>query len=110
MKTSPLVLKQAPTLIDFQQYVKKMEEIRGFNDNTSIETCLQLVEEVGELCKSIRKAEGLKIDKQNSKFKDISHEISDILIFLISIANRYSIDIEKSFREKEEINKNRKWL
>ncbi len=67
-----------------------------------------LGEEVGELFKAIRKSENIKID-HNSKFGSVEEELADVLIFMCSIANRFDIDLEKAFREKEEINKKRVW-
>jgi NTP pyrophosphatase (non-canonical NTP hydrolase) len=42
-----------------------------------------------------------------SKYGDIANELADFLIFLISIANKYDIDSEKAFRDKEDLNKKR---
>lgn len=36
-------------------------------------------------------------------------ESADRLTFLYSPANPYNIDLEKTFREKEEVNKKRTW-
>lgn len=110
MKTNKdLKLPRNPTLADFQQYEKDMEEARGFTEQGVLQKCLMLGEEVGELFKAIRKAEGVKVDNQNSKFGDIPEELADIFIFILSIANKYDIDLEKAFRDKEEINKKRIW-
>jgi NTP pyrophosphatase (non-canonical NTP hydrolase) len=67
-----------------------------------------LGEEIGELFKAVRKSENIKID-HNSKFSPVSHELADILIYLCEIANRFNINLEEAFREKEEINKKRVW-
>lgn len=101
-------LNQKPTLNDFQQYVRELEKERGFTDQTVLQRCLMLGEEMGELFQAIRKEENMKID-HNSKFGSIEEELADIFIFMCSIANRYNIDLEKAFREKEEINKKRIW-
>ncbi|MHA1112372.1 MAG: MazG nucleotide pyrophosphohydrolase domain-containing protein [Promethearchaeota archaeon] len=102
------ILKPNPTLTDFQSYVVSLEEERGFSDQNVKEKCLMLGEEVGELFKAIRKQEGIKID-MNSKFGSIEEELADILIFLCAIANRYDIDLEIAFRNKEKINHQRVW-
>ena len=102
------ILKLNPTLADFQSYVVALEEERGFSDQNVKEKCLMLGEEVGELFKAIRKQEGIKID-MNSKFGSIEEELADILIFLCAIANRYDIDLEIAFRNKEKINHQRVW-
>lgn len=101
-------LNTNPTLKDIQEYVIQLEKERGFAEQTVIQKCLMLGEEVGELFKAIRKQENIKIDS-NSKFGTIDEELADILIFICSIANRYEIDLEKAFRDKEEINKTRVW-
>ncbi|MCG8335682.1 MAG: pyrophosphohydrolase [Proteobacteria bacterium] len=103
-----LKLSNNPRLSDFQKYVEELEIERGFSDQSARDKCLLLGEEIGELFKAVRKSEGLKIDK-TSDFGNISEELADILIYLCSIANRYQIDLEKAFREKEEINKRRVW-
>ena len=102
------ILNQKPILSDFQQYVRELENERGFADQNVLQKCLMLGEEVGELFKAIRKSENIKID-YNSKFSSIDEELADVLIFVCSIANRYDIDLEKAFREKEEVNKQRVW-
>lgn len=103
-----LSLKDQPTLKDFQKYVGEMEIERGFDDEPTIQKCLLLGEEVGELFKAVRKSENIKID-HNSDVGTVKNELADVLIYLLEIANRYNIDLEKAFREKEEINKKRSW-
>jgi NTP pyrophosphatase (non-canonical NTP hydrolase) len=39
----------------------------------------------------------------------VEEELADIIIYLSSIANRYNINLETAFRNKEEINKKREW-
>lgn len=104
-----LELEDNPTLADFQDYVKKLELDRGFSDQTAIEKCLLLGEEMGELFKAVRKAMNLKMDSKAGT-GSIKEEIADMLIYLCAIANRFDIDIEQAFREKEEINKKREWI
>ena len=101
-------LREQPNLKDFQQYVQELEIERGFDDQTVIEKCLLLGEEIGELFKAVRKSEKLKIDK-NSQFTFVKDELADIMIYTCAIANRYNIDLEEAFRSKEEINKKRSW-
>jgi NTP pyrophosphatase (non-canonical NTP hydrolase) len=93
----------------FQEYVRKLEIERGFIDQSSHDKCLLLGEEIGELFKAVRKSSGLNIDK-NSSFRSIGDELVDILIYICSIANRFEINLEQSFRAKEELNKKRSWV
>lgn len=103
-----LELISNPTFADYQEYVKLLELQRGFADQTVLEKCLLLGEEMGELFKAIRKAEKLKMDV-NSTSGSVKEELADMIIYLCAIANRYEIDLEQAFREKEEINKVRTW-
>jgi len=41
---------------------------------------------------------------------EVGDELSDVFIYLCSIANRYDIDLETAFLNKEEKNKKRTWL
>ncbi len=102
------VLSQAPLLKDFQRYVSEMEVERGFAEQSAKDKCLLLGEEVGELFKAVRKADGIKIDPE-STVGELDGELADILIYLCSIANRYDIDLETAFREKENKNRKRQW-
>jgi NTP pyrophosphatase (non-canonical NTP hydrolase) len=101
-------LTQNPTLKNFQQYVAELENERGFAQQTIIDKCLLLGEEVGELFKAVRKSEGLAVDS-NSNFTEIGDELTDIFIYLCAIANRKEIDLETAFLKKEEKNKQRIW-
>jgi len=105
---SNLDLNINPNLSHFQNYVKEMEVERGFEEQTVLQKCLMLGEEVGELFKAIRKKENMKIDV-NSNTASIDEELADIFIYLCAIANRYDIDLEEAFRNKETINKKRVW-
>ncbi len=105
---SNLYLNTNPNLSDFQTYVKKMEVERGFEEQTVLQKCLMLGEEVGELFKAIRKKENIKIDI-NSNTASVDEELADIFIYLCAIANRYDIDLEDAFRNKETINNKRIW-
>lgn len=106
---SELKLNADPTLRDFQEYVKKLEDERGFTQQNAIEKCLLLGEEMGELFKAVRKTVKLKTDV-NANIGPIDEEIADMMIYLCSIANRFDIDIEEAFRRKEEHNKKRTWM
>jgi NTP pyrophosphatase (non-canonical NTP hydrolase) len=77
-------------------------------NQTIIDKCLLLGEEVGELFKAVRKSEGLAVDS-NSSFTEIGDELTDIFIYLCAIANRKGIDLEEAFRKKEVKNKLRIW-
>lgn len=101
-------LRENPRLADLQRYVAEMERERGFIDQTVIQKCLLLGEEVGELFKAVRKAEKMPLEA-HQQAGAIDEEIADILIYLCSIANRTGVDLETAFRKKEERNRERVW-
>lgn len=102
------ILPQNPSLAQFQQYVIELESERGFSDQSVLQKCLMLGEEIGELFKAVRKQQNIKLD-QKSVVGSVDEELADILIFICSIANRLNIDLEKAFRDKEVINMTRTW-
>jgi len=105
---SNLSLKPSPTLTDFQSYIAEMVKERGFDKETVPEIFMLFLEECGEMAKAARKTQNIKRDS-NSKDHQLDQEIADVFIYLLDICNQYGIDLEKAFREKEEINKRRSW-
>lgn len=103
-----LVLLQNPTLRDFQEYIRRMVEERGFDKETPKDILILLTEEWGELARAVRKAEGLKTAEDSRKTK-VAEELADCFIYLLDLANQYGIDMEQAFRDKEEMNKRRSW-
>ena len=104
-------LKKDTSLVELQNYINNVLEIRGFN-NQSIELKLMLLmEEGGELAKSIRKdSTSLPIDRcKINNYSPIEEEIADVLIVLFSIANKLQIDLYDAFLKKERENIKRKW-
>lgn len=105
---SNLFLKENPALKDFQDYVREMKKERGFEKENVLETFMLMSEEIGEMAKAIRKSSGIKVD-ENSHKPDLELEMADVFIYLLAMSNHFNIDLEKAFREKEEINKKRIW-
>lgn len=103
-------LNENNTVQEVQKYIKKVIEIRGFADQKIEKTMLLLLEEVGELAKSIRKnATNMRIDNDKINHYDtIESEIADVFIVLSSICNKLGIDLFKSIKDKEE-NIKRTW-
>jgi NTP pyrophosphatase (non-canonical NTP hydrolase) len=105
---SNLYLKENPALRDFQQYIREMLDERGFQKETIEQVFMLFLEECGEMAKAARKSAGIKTDARSEQFH-LSEEIADVFIYLLDICNHFDIDLEKAFREKEEINKKRTW-
>lgn len=108
MNKSNLILKNNPTLHDFQDYVTKLVKERGFDKEKVSEIFMLFMEECGEMAKAARKTQKIKSDKNSEKFH-LENEVADVFIYLLDICNYYNIDLEKAFRDKEEINKIRSW-
>ena len=81
---------------------------RGFDKETVPEMFMLFLEECGEMAKAARKTQTIKTDKHSEKFH-LDHEMADVFIYLLDICNHYGVDLEKAFRDKEEINKKRIW-
>lgn len=100
------------SLTDAQKWVEEMCKERGFDTNTPLEKFLLFSEEVGELAKAIRKVQGMHIEGSHTPEQvnfGIREEIADVAMYLMDIANTFSVNIEDAIREKEEINKKRTW-
>ncbi|MDH6269873.1 NTP pyrophosphatase (non-canonical NTP hydrolase) [Rhizobium sp. SG_E_25_P2] len=102
-------LMKAAGLRELQAYVAKLEVERGFSHQSAVEKCLLLGEEVGELFKAVRKQEGMPIEP-GGVMLSIGGELADLLIYLCAIANRYDIDLDQAFRDKERLNATRRWI
>ena len=99
-------LNENNTLQEVQKYIKDVIEIRGFSNQEIEKTMLLLLEEVGELAKSIRKnATNMGIDKNKINHYDtIESEVADVFIVLCSVCNK---DLMHSYRaEKQEASRN----
>lgn len=81
---------------------------RGFDKETAPEIFMLFMEECGEMAKAARKLSNMKTD-DNSIIHSLEHEIADVFIYLLDICKHFDIDLEKAFRDKEEINKQRTW-
>lgn len=101
-------LAEKPDLAALQRYVAEMKRERGFNTEDRIAECFMLGEEVGELFKAVRKAEGWRLT-DHTREESVGDELADCLIYLLSIANQHGIDLEQAFRDKETKNAKRVW-
>ena len=104
-------LNKNNTLQEIQQYIKNVIKIRGFEAQEIEKTMLLLIEEVGELAKSIRKnATDMSIDKKKiNNYDTIESEVADVLIVLTTVCNKLNIDLYKALKDKEEENIKREW-
>ena len=101
-------LKKNPTLRDFQNYAAEIVKERGFEKESISQIFMLFLEECGEMAKAARKSQKIHTDKNSEQF-NLAHEAADVFVYLLDICNHFDIDLEKAFREKEEINKKRVW-
>lgn len=95
-----LTLKENPTLKEYQKYVQALEIERGFQDEDMLKKCLLLGEEIGELFGAV-----IKSNESADNIKgSVGEELSDIIILICAIANRFDIDMEKNFKDNGEYN------
>ncbi len=104
-----LELKNNPTLQDFQDYVLKMKQERGFNTNDKFYECCLLAEECGEVVSAVRKNSKSGSIGSDSTAGNVAEELADVFIYVCSLANMHGINLEQAFRDKEEKNKQRSW-
>jgi NTP pyrophosphatase (non-canonical NTP hydrolase) len=102
-------LPEHPTLPQLQTYIDEVCQERGWTKDNYAEKFLLFSEEVGELAKAIRQSKGLYDEQAKlSKFA-LEEEFADVLSYLLDLANYFQVDLEKAFREKEQLNQNREW-
>ena len=93
------------TLKRMQEYLKKKYMICKPDEIKNTQRYfLKLIEETGELAEVIRKEKRML---GNDIKGTIEEELSDVLYYVVMIANTYDIDLEECFRLKEEYNANR---
>lgn len=102
------ILLVGASLTALQAHVRRCEVERGFAHQSAVEKCLLLGEEVGELFRSVRKASGIATDPE-SRIADVGEELADILNYVLAIANRFDVDLDEAFRDKERKNAVRSW-
>lgn len=91
-----------------QEHIKTVNKERGWEDTTVPELFMYLSEEVGESAKAARQLMNSRIDSKSENF-ELGSELADVLSYVLDIANRFDIDLEKAYWDKEEINKKRTW-
>ena len=89
------------TIRKMQKYLKeKYKRTKPEDIKNTQRYFLKLIEEVGELAEVIRKEQRM----EGNNIKGTIEELSDVLYYVLMIANTYDIDLEDCFRMKEELN------
>lgn len=106
------VIPDNPTLKELQQYQIDLCKERGWDESDPLEVFLLFSEEVGELAKAIRNKKGLYIEKgkeQKDTQLELEREFSDVLGYLLELANQFDVNLTDAFKEKEAKNQAREW-
>ena len=103
------LLNKESSLANIQEYINKMIETRGFEEETAQDVMLLLTEELGELSKEVRKNLNIKLDASKSREADVSGEIADVFMYILSLCRIEKIDLLESLKEKETRNMKRTW-
>jgi len=98
-----------PTLPELQKFMDEICQERGWTKDSYAEKFLLFTEEVGELAKAIRNTQGLYKETAKQNRLELEEEFADVLSYLLDLANYFQVDLEKAFREKEDVNATRTW-
>jgi NTP pyrophosphatase (non-canonical NTP hydrolase) len=108
----PKIPKDA-TVPEWQTYMAHLVKYRGWDQASDLEIFLLLTEEVGELAKAYRRHRALFTEQAKSREQDtkeeVAGELADVFSYLLDIAQRLDIDLEKAMIEKEHQNRKREW-
>ena len=102
-------LPKAATMADYQTYIQKTCEERGWDKRTSLEKMLFLTEEVGELAKAVRKEYGTYGYDKPQDTTHLAEELVDVFNYVLDLANVYDVDLDQAFRDKWKVNDTRDW-
>lgn len=108
---SPLdSINERSSVAELQKYIHEMVIRRGFDEESPRDAMLMMVEEVGEMAKAMRKYIGLKTDQEKQdRYTKLEHELADVFIYLLDIANLLNVSLFKALHEKEKENETRNW-
>lgn len=89
-------------LRDLQSYYQRVALERGFENESARDILLLLVEELGELARSIRESAGLA--RAVSSDSDPAAELADAQLYLLHLANVIGVDLARAVSVKEQRN------
>lgn len=86
-----------------QRYYGRVAGRRGWANESPRDTLLLLTEELGELARAVRKGSGLARDGGYDS-TPIGHELADVQLYLVHLANALGVDLASAVTAKEAIN------
>ena len=87
-------------LKELQQKIRELEESKGWVNPPDAKITF-LMEEMGEVAKWVRKSRGKGLNGQERE--ELGFELADVLQHLVSLANEFNIDLERSVQKKKGI-------
>jgi NTP pyrophosphatase (non-canonical NTP hydrolase) len=104
-------LRDGASMREYQDYIHQLDALHGWLSATPVRKCFLMGEEVGELFKAVRNLDGLDRDdpRHPAAIENAGEEIVDVFNYLLAIANRFEIDLEDAFRQKNRRNQRRSW-
>ena len=93
----------APALKSFQEYYRRAALHRGYAKEGPRDCLLLMVEEIGELARALRKRDKL-VRHGSYPASNEGHELADVFLYVVHMANVLGLDLASVVREKEFIN------
>lgn len=94
----------APTgLRAFQHYYRRVAVERGYEREVARDCLLLMLEEVGELARAVRRQASL-VRHHSDDGSGIEHELADVFLYVVHLANIIDCDLAKAVQSKERIN------
>jgi NTP pyrophosphatase (non-canonical NTP hydrolase) len=101
--TSSKLPPPPPRVKVFQHYYKRAAAQRGYEQESTQNCLLLMMEEIGELARALRKKE--KLTRHGSAIRNAeSLELADVFIYVIHMANILKIDLGQVVQQKELLN------
>lgn len=101
--TSQRLPPPPPRVRVFQHYYKRAAAQRGYEQESTQNCLLLMMEEVGELARALRKKE--KLTRHGSAIRNAeSLELADVFMYVIHMANILKIDLGEVVQQKELLN------
>ena len=106
-----IALREDASMHEYQDYIRQLDALHGWQGADIVRKCFLMGEEVGELFGAIRTLDRLDAadPRRPAAVAHAGEEIVDVLNYLLALANRLDIDVEAAFREKNRRNQLRRW-
>ena len=98
--------KPGEGLAALQDYYERIARRRGWAEESPRDTLLLLTEELGELARAVRKSSRMARDGEYSE-EPVGHELADVQLYLVHLANALGVDLASAVTEKEVVNSDR---